>query len=67
MKKLIILAAVIFLNSCGPSRAEKEKMGIVYTYDNGAHYVIVEDGCEYVIWYRGNAGGIVHKQNCKNH
>lgn len=31
----------------------------------GYSQVFEIDSCEYVSWKSGNAGGLVHKQNCK--
>lgn len=72
MKTTLIIASMLILASCGPSKEEaarqgKESSGIKY-YDTPRGISVQKvDGCEYVYCEVVYGVAIVHKQNCKNH
>jgi hypothetical protein len=71
MKKLILLL-VLALTACDTpfqnAPAKQESEVVIGGEYRGNIYVVEVDGCEYILWSSYQmGGGIVHKQNCKNH
>ena len=72
MKKYSIIA-LLLLSGCNIDTPAKQYMRDVERFKviKGVYsddfYVITVDSCEYVVFSGRKQGGIVHKQNCRNH
>jgi hypothetical protein len=74
MKKLFLLPILAILFACNSphyesATPEQEASMKKTVYGGGMSAVVVieVDGCEYVFYKAGYAGGLTHKGNCKNH
>lgn len=71
MKK-ILLYLTLGLTACVETpnqqfERETKELNSVHGLEWDEFYVVAIDGCEYVVYHGVQKGGIIHKQNCKNH
>lgn len=75
MKKGIILIAFLLIwisaCNCSPAKGQKGNSNVMYIiHDSDIGFginVITIDGCEYIVYNGSQKGGVIHKENCKNH
>ena len=67
MKKVFYLIPFLFI-SCNDDKEQFSKKVKQQDFAFGDYSRIIEvEGCEYVFYKAGYAGGLTHKGNCKNH
>ncbi len=72
MKKLITILSLFLLLGCSANpNAKVEESNTpakIYKIDTFQWIYLIEiDKCEYLVYNGAKQGGIIHKQNCKNH
>lgn len=61
MKTLILLLTLLVVGCESQQRGNVTEAGLI-----GEIWTVEHEGCEYVVYKSGYAGGITHKGNCKN-
>lgn len=69
MKNTILLFAILSLVGCSEERKSTKINSKLMAINPLSYEIYLEviDGCEYLVMDGSYAGGIIHKENCKNH